>query len=74
MARQLSVDELFDRALAQLAKDYPNSDPAEIAMTILRYRRRAPGIGRYRRRAPGIGTAVEFVKAEVGDRGSSSSP
>lgn len=38
MARTLSLDELLDRAEAQVAKEYPNSDPAEMLIAILRYR------------------------------------
>ena len=39
MARTLSVDELLDRAEAQVRKEYPNSNPAEVLEAIMRYRR-----------------------------------
>ena len=44
MAKKLSVEELLERAKEEVAREFPNSDPAEVLVAILRAQVRArPG-------------------------------
>ena len=42
MAKRFTVDELLERAMDAVKRDYPASDPAEVLIAILRTKAQQP--------------------------------